>query len=389
VGIVDWSLDEPSLTAAHIDFGLDLTYGMTAPVDLSATACRTVLVGMKPGRTYHYRIVATAGSATYASDDRTLVTGAALAPSPVADFSVSAPEKMERGFIIASFWFGNDAATPFIVDTDGDVVWWYTVPEFLGMEGIGRARLSADGKNVWFVKGSNGGGLLRRVSIDTLSEQSYPGTGASHDITAVSGGTMAYLDYGENDCESIFEIDEAGTTREVFESTGELGPVGEYCHGNAVRYSSADDAYVFSDRFLGVAVVDRAGSVAWKLADRVSGGSAAWGGAQHGVELLENSVLLFGNEAGGTGLPGAVEYALDGSEIGRFGVLSSVAVADQWYGDVKRLPNGNTLIAYGRGLIRVVDPNDQPVLSISTTIGMMLGYVEFRESLYGPPARGR
>ena len=34
VGIVTWSITASGITAAHIDFGLDTTYGMTAPVDL-------------------------------------------------------------------------------------------------------------------------------------------------------------------------------------------------------------------------------------------------------------------------------------------------------------------------------------------------------------------
>ena len=59
-----------------IDFGLDTTYGMVAPVDLVRTDYRTVLVGMKPGKTYHFRVVASDGTTTYASEDHLLATGA-------------------------------------------------------------------------------------------------------------------------------------------------------------------------------------------------------------------------------------------------------------------------------------------------------------------------
>src|SRR6187551_1033612 len=34
VGIVTWSTTAPGITSAEIDFGLDTTYGMVAPVDL-------------------------------------------------------------------------------------------------------------------------------------------------------------------------------------------------------------------------------------------------------------------------------------------------------------------------------------------------------------------
>ena len=58
VGIVTWSITASGITAAHIDFGLDTTYGMTAPVDLTAAMYRTLLLGMKPAKTYHFRITA-------------------------------------------------------------------------------------------------------------------------------------------------------------------------------------------------------------------------------------------------------------------------------------------------------------------------------------------
>ena len=40
---------------------------------------------------------------------------------------------------------------------------------------------------------------------------------------------MAFLEYGESDCDSIYEIDADGTTREIFESSDYLSG---NCHGN-------------------------------------------------------------------------------------------------------------------------------------------------------------
>jgi len=75
IGIVTWSVTVAPLASAHIEFGLDGSYGMTAPVDLSAAGYRTLLLGMKPSRTYHFRIVASDGTATFASGDYTVATG--------------------------------------------------------------------------------------------------------------------------------------------------------------------------------------------------------------------------------------------------------------------------------------------------------------------------
>jgi hypothetical protein len=301
VGIVQWSLGQPGLTAAHIDFGLDTTYGMAAPVDLTRAGYRTVLVGMKPARSYHFRIVATDGSHTYTSDDRTLTTGAPLATSLLAGFDLKTPGRVDKGFFITSYWnlaAANDTTwMAFILDTDGDVVWWYTDPadNARGELGLARACLSADSQDIWIARATNSGAPLRRISIDGLEEQKYAGTVASHDIAAVSGGTMAYLDYGEKDCTSVFEIDKTGATKEAFESTG-VTATDNHCHGNSVRYSMKEDVYSFSDDYNDVVVVGRDGSVKWKLGDRVAGGHASWGGYQHGTQLLDSSILIFAND---------------------------------------------------------------------------------------------
>src|SRR4051794_3299821 len=76
VGIVTFTTLLPSPTEAHIDFGLDTSYGMRAPVDLAAASYRTLLLGMKPSRTYHFQLSATDSAGdSCTSDDFTLATG--------------------------------------------------------------------------------------------------------------------------------------------------------------------------------------------------------------------------------------------------------------------------------------------------------------------------
>ena len=250
------------------------------------------------------------------------------------------------------------------------------------MSGITRARMSADGQSMWAIRESLQGAPLQRVTMDGLTPQTYSNVVASHDITPVSGEVMAYLDYGESDCDSIFEIDNAGNTQEVFESTNVTGTAGsmQSCHGNAVRYSMTENAYTFSDHRQDVAVVSRTGTLMWKLTDVVSGGNAAWGGSQHGHHLLAGSLLIFANAGAGNGASQAIEYGLDGSLIKTF---NSAGQATN-FGDVQRLSNGNTIITYSTdGLIQEVDVNDTVVLQAEASSSF--GYVSFRDSLYGLP----
>ena len=54
------------------------------------------------------------------------------------------------------------------------------------------------------------------------------------------------------------------------------------------------------------------------------------------------------------------------------------------FGDVQRLSNGNTIITYSTSsLMQEVDASDSVVLEVKGSGSF--GYVEFRDSLYGPP----
>jgi hypothetical protein len=254
-------------------------------------------------------------------------------------------------------------------------VWWYES----GVNGIARARMSADGKNMWIVIANNNGSSLERISMDTLEGQTYNQTTASHDITPASGETMAFLDYGENDCDSIFEIDPSGATTEVFESEGIVQSMG--CHSNAVRYSQSEDVYTFSDVNQDILGITRAGVVAWRLSEIVSGGRATWGGTNHGHHLLSDSILIFANNGGDGDVSAAIEYTLAGEEIFRYESGDNT----QNLGDVQRLPGGNSLVTFSNdGVIHEVDAEANLVLDIDSG-GQAFGYALWRASLYGPP----
>jgi uncharacterized protein YuzE len=153
------------------------------------------------------------------------------------------------------------------------------------------------------------------------------------------------------------------------------------CHGNALRYSQAEDVYTFSDLNQDVLVVNRSGEVEWRLSERVNGGNDAWGGAQHGHQLLDGSILIFANAGGSNNSSAAVEYTLEGEEIMRY-VGGNFT---QNLGDVQRLPNGNTLVNYGNdSVIREIDADENVVLEIEGN-GSSFGYTLWRETLYGPP----
>jgi hypothetical protein len=377
VGIVTWTVNVGSLTEAHIDFGLDTSYGMTAPVDLALADHRTLLLGMKPAKLYHFRVVARDASMTYTSGDYTVMTGPGATTVSISRFQVMNANARKPGFIVTSYWAGTGSAVPFILDRDGDIVWWgRSGPS----GGIARAAMSADGKNMWMITASNNGGNIQRLTMDALTAQTYSGSVGSHDMTPVSGETMAFLEYGESDCDSIYEIDPSGTKREIWESQGTVTSTG--CHGNALRYSQKEDVYTFSDVMQDVFVISRTGQVQWRLSQRVSSGRTAWGGVQHGHHLLDNSIVIFANSGGGNMMSAMVEYNLSGMEIARF----ASGDYSQNLGDVQRLPGGNTLITFSNAsVMKEIDSMGNVVLQVNGANGTRFGYALWRDSLYGPP----
>jgi hypothetical protein len=373
VGIVTWWLGSKPITAASLEYGLDTSYGTTLTVDVTEAANRTLLLGLKPSRTYHFRISATYGKKHKLSQDYELTTGPVPASIvPYQSFTPLDDAARERGFIVLTYWSGTQDNTVYVIDGDGEVVWWYQSDE----TSVARATISADGKNVWLVHTRHSGDALERISIDGLDHQRYPSAIGSHDITAVSGSTMAFIEYGEPDCDSIFEIEPSGEMREVFESEGLFDPA--LCHGNAVHYWKARDVYTFSDRYDDLLIVNRAGAVDWRLSEHVPGGNAAWGGAQHGHQLLADSVLIFANAGGGESASAAIEYSLEGQELMRY--------APGYYslhlGNVQRLPLGNTLVTFSNAsVMQELDAAGKPVLEIHGD-GSYFGYPEWRASLY-------
>lgn len=381
VGLVDWSTTAGTPTEATIQFGLTTDYGMEAPVDVTEPELRGVLLGMKQGRTYHFRIVVTVNEQEIRSADHTIETGALPERTLVEDFDILSESDRERGYILTSFWdMGPEgfSAMAFILDQDGDVVWWYG-PEL--KQGVAKAALSADGRDVWMVSPSlTGGEPLARVGLDGLGPESYQSTRGNHDIIPVRGDVMAFVNYG------VWEIDRAGQEKEIL-NLDDLPPVDpsaplSYHHPNALDYNQERDEYLLSARFSGVYSFPRAGATSENITDlsTILGPNTGWGANQHQIEVLDSGrFLMFANRVKDDPPESAVlEFDLsDGSEVWRY----EGGEYSENFGGVQRLPGGNTLVTFSNaGVIHEVTPNGEKVLEV--TCPYKLGYSTWLPSLY-------
>jgi hypothetical protein len=203
VGIVEWQTDLASIDSALIEFGLDTTYGETAPVDLKQPNLRTLILGMKASHTYHYRVVANSGTSSCRSADKTLETGEP--PASLAGlFKISTPLPAEQagGYIISSF-FSSQGGPVFILDKDRELVWWYTSKS----DDVFRARMSYDAKSMWLRNTANQDtGVVFRVSMDGSKEDVWNLPQSTHDLAVIPDGHVALISRVTNGCDEILEL---------------------------------------------------------------------------------------------------------------------------------------------------------------------------------------
>lgn len=388
VGIVTFTTSLASLESARVEFGLDTDYGSTAPVDLQEADYRTLLLGMKADRTYHFRVVVSDGTTECASDDQTITTGDLPTNLPNVTITTHDPAAVAGGFLVTGTY---QTGPVYVMDADGDFVWWYSIEEGT------RARMSWDGKYMWIARGNVPETMphVVRVSMDGLDVQDFSDEfpRQNHDFAVLPDETIVYIAYSDNGCDDVIERSPNGTSRLIINSGVAQGVnLPGMCRLNAVEHSDKDDTIIFSDfDNSNLVKVTRQGEVVWVLGStNPTLDSITWQ-TQHGIQALEANRILFFDNGGPSQGSRALEMQLDGiggtAEV-IWHYLASPAISNVILGDVQRLENGNTLVTYStQGVVHEVNADREVVQSIVWPLGGALGYATKRASLYGPPPR--
>ncbi|HEY3497869.1 MAG TPA: aryl-sulfate sulfotransferase, partial [Polyangiaceae bacterium] len=379
VGIVTFTTTLDAIQSAKIDFGLTTSYGMTAPVDLGEPDYRTLLLGMKGSRLYHYRITATNASGDCQSPDYTIMTGPVANGLVKPSVMTNDVDALAGGFLITGQYVEDPSgrSPAYILDADGDIVWWYSIEE--RVTGV---VMDYAGKHMWI----NNHPLnledakVHRVTMDGLVDEDLSSEMPmlSHQLTVLPDETVAfYADDGTPEqCSEIREWAPDGTVRTLAHSQEVLGTTGQ-CHLNNIQYSPEDDTLVFSDHIhCAVAKIRRSdGSTVWILNGETQTFTGDfWLGSQHGIHILGlDNFLLFNNDSrsvAGTNIQvsrglgsgsSVIELKLDLEEKTVTRIWSYQAQGIQYQtdvmGDMQRLWNGNVVIAFGgKGIIQEITP---------------------------------
>lgn len=400
VGIVTFTADVP-VESAKIEFS-NMAGGETfvAPVDVEAENHRTLLLGMKPNATYTYKVIV---NDSCSSADGSLTTGnvPVQASQSIPRISKSGSGGMP-GFYVVSVYSGNNHSV--ILDQDGDIVWYGGGATSNTFDATSRSRMDWEGKYMWSIAANpltGGDGAIRRVSMDGLDETTMlPGTEKRHhDLVAVPGGIMTIIAHqAQGRCSRIIEYGPNGTAKEIVADINTIYTQAQPdCHPNSISYNVDDDTYVVGDRNANMYVkISRDGEVLWQLGGGNPKGASFSGevvwDVNHGHHLFEQDgqlrFLLFNNGQGGSSY--IIELALNentmaAEELWRVGVASTPVM-----GDVQRLPNGNTLVALTTaGTVAEYKSGTTDTVQEFKITGGQVGYVDYRPTLYGVPAKAR
>jgi hypothetical protein len=220
--------------------------------------------------------------------------------------------------------------------------------------------------------------------MDGTGERSYSVQNRHHDIAVLPDERVVYIEYeggNANGCDLIKTLDPETEATSTLLQVSQVNGGSQDCHSNAINWWP--DQYLFTLSVLNwnsILAFTQEGTVQWVLGGSASTYSGASWNAQHHHHLLGNSIVLFNNQ--GTGGSSVLEYQLSGNQAQLIWEYSS-GHSTQSMGDVKRLPNGNTLVTYSnQGVIQEVDASQQLIQEI-TTDG--IGYTVRRRTLYGPP----
>jgi hypothetical protein len=364
---------------------------------------------MKASRLYHYRITAVNGSGQCQSPDYTIMTG------PVANglvkpmVTTNDAAALAGGFLITGQYVANPSTgtgPAFILDADGDIVWWYNIEDY-----VTGVVMDYAGTHMWINNHppNLANAKVHRVTMDGMTAEDLTSQmpKLSHQLTVLPDETVAFYadDGGTLGCSDIKERAPNGTVRTIVNSQTALGTTGQ-CHVNDIQYSKEDDTLIFSDHIhCAVAKIRRSdGSTVWILngATKTFTGDT-WLGSEHGIQVLGlDDFLIFNNNSSsvvGTTIPVSMG-AGDGSQAIEIKLnLSGKTVTKIWsykatgtkyqtdvMGDLQRLANGNLVIAFGgKGIIQEIKPDGTVLQEMRTTTNF--GYIQKRATLYGPPPR--
>ena len=405
-----WQVEHDGAEATWLEAaggGRDLQIPVTLDGEGNAEA---LVLGMKAGKGYDLRVVEVVGGEELRSETVGVETGGVPAGLAELDSDGSGLD----GYLVTSI--ATDPSSAVIIDADGDYVWWHQPAEDWKSIFIPRVAPSQSGDGILYeastawIGDDDSSDTIRemlRVAWDGAELQRTTIERAHHDLVELPDGTVAIIRYHTNTLDDvkvegdrIVEIRPDGEEvqiwsiwdHEEYDPDVEYGPVDMgWSHCNALDYDADEDVYYIGSRHLRtIYKVDRdTGDVVWRLGGLRSDftfDEPTPFACQHQFEKQPGGMLVFDNGCPDEMVSRAAEFALDEVAGEATLVWSHEPDPEIWsygFGDVARLPTGETLITWSTaGQIDLVTPDGQSVWRLNEELGGGFGYTTWMETLY-------
>lgn len=377
--------------AMRVEYGEAGAFDLATPAESEPTTEHSAtLVGMPAETEVSFRIVGD----EYEGDAQTATTGAL--PPGVPDATVDGGGY--DGWLLTSVNGGTNWVL--MLDDQGRVVWYYD--DHRGLS-VFRARVARDGQGIVFASAIQGGGPAETSSIVRVpwaggAEEEHVVPALAHDFVELEDGTVVSLAYHEQDeieGNSLLAVDRDGGTTELwttwdcYDPLTDLGddPSQGWTHANAMDRLD-DGTYLVGLRNFGtithVDPTDRSCAFGFGGQNGTVGLDGGRFIHQHQFEWTGQSMVVFDNDGFTGDESRAVEYTFDGTQDPAPLVREIHADPPEYsfiMGDVHRLPDENTLIAWAvPRKIDLYDPDDARLWRVEVGGNGPLGFVELLEN---------
>ena len=350
--VLDVELDRPSeLTVEYWTEG-DARLRVQAP---AAQSHSIALTRLRPGRSYRYEVVGTTTTGTFTTDPL---------PADLAAVVVSATGRRTAPLVLLHLFHPAGFKGYAILDEHDDVVWYWRTTDFA----FGTTR-RANGNFVLMDKGRGlvevgpTGEPVRELAHDFANREMH------HDVVASSANTLLFIAFDDRVVsgatvrgEAIWEwspemgtLNKRWTSWDHFTLATTPAPRGsrEWMHANALAIGPRGNVLLSVHHWNQIVSI----TADWRAVEWRLGGAGAthplpaadaFSGQHTAREISPGRVVLFDNGTERGGFSRAIEYALEtGGARPIWEWRSQPLNYASAVGSARRLPNGNTLIAFG------------------------------------------
>lgn len=420
---VRWTTPEPSV--GYVEYGLDGAFDQATPVEDEASLEHSMVVlGLKAGRDYDFRVVSETGEGTR-TESETVSLSIEPPPPEMARLTLSAHDEegaASGGFVLTSVMQPGKSWVV-ILDRDGDYVWYWPVDANLAAS---TSKFNPYNHSVTYVEADVEGftdqGRIWRVSLDGTEVVPTRVRMGHHDYAHLPDGKMAWLAFDFQPAsigdewypiagDDILELEEGGTDEQMpylaFSMLDHIEPfvpcshfweevftTGHYdfSHANSLVYEPNQDLYFVMSRNLdALFAIDRSTG---EIVSTIGGGRAdiatedptdMWSHG-HLSHVWDGGFMVFDN---GIHREPAVsrilEYAYD-LDAGTLDLVWEWQDGDdlynEFFGDAQKLRDSYLTVWTGFGMIEEVSRDGSVVWKVEAEVGNALGRSTWVDDLY-------